>query len=213
VSCLPVSGSTLPIGATTVTCSASDNAGNVGSASFSVTVADQTAPVFSSCPLTVTLTEGQALPLLTATDNVSTPAVTRTPAGTLPLGLTTVTWTATDTAGLSANCVQQVTVNPAVTETITLTSGKVQCKRINATSGEWLVQGTSSVTANNRIQLYLTGVVPADLASNTLGASVPVSTNGGSWQFQAKPGPACTSPISLRSTVGTVKENVAVTVQ
>lgn len=210
VSCLPASGATLPIGVNTITCSATDVAGNTGSASFNVTVADQTAPVFSNCPTTVTLTQGQALPQLVATDNVSTPVVTRTPATALPLGLTAVTWTATDQAGLTASCVQQVTVNAAVTEAISV-SGKVQCKTINATSGEWLVQGSSTISTNNRIQLYRTATVPADLASNTLGASVLVS--GGAWQYQAKPGPACTTSISLRSTAGTVRNNIVVTVQ
>jgi probable HAF family extracellular repeat protein len=217
VNCSSASGSIFAVGTTTVTCSASDVAGNTNSVSFVVTVVavvtDQTPPVFTSCPATVTLTQGQPLPLLTATDNASTPVVTRLPAGTLPLGLTTVAWTATDGVGLTATCIQQVTVNATVTETISVNSNKTQCKRINATSGEWLVQGTSSITTSNRIQLYRSPTVPADLASNTLGASVSVSTNGGGWQFQARPGPACASPISLRSTAGTVKENIAVTVQ
>jgi len=38
VTCVPASGSTFPIGATTVICSASDNAGNTATASFHVTV-------------------------------------------------------------------------------------------------------------------------------------------------------------------------------
>ena len=43
-SCSPGSGSTFPIGTTTVTCSASDSHGNAGSASFQVIVADTTPP-------------------------------------------------------------------------------------------------------------------------------------------------------------------------
>ncbi len=39
-SCTPVSGSTFSLGVTTVTCSATDGAGNVGSAGFTVTVVD-----------------------------------------------------------------------------------------------------------------------------------------------------------------------------
>ena len=38
VSCTPVSGSTFPIGVTTVTCAAKDGAGNTGTATFTVTV-------------------------------------------------------------------------------------------------------------------------------------------------------------------------------
>jgi probable HAF family extracellular repeat protein len=209
VSCLPASGATLPIGVNTITCSATDVAGNTGSASFNVTVADQTAPVFSNCPTTVTLTQGQALPQLVATDNVSTPVVTRTPIGTLPLGLTTVIWTATDQAGLSANCVQQVTVNAAVTETITV-SGP-QCKVRSSTSGEWTVRGTSSIGANNNIQLYRTATVPSDLTSNRLGTALTISA--GSWQYTNKNGPACSATISLRSALGTVRQNISVSVR
>jgi len=44
----PVSGSTFPLGLTTVTASATDAAGNTASGSFTVTVVDTTAPVFSS---------------------------------------------------------------------------------------------------------------------------------------------------------------------
>lgn len=44
VTCTPSSGSTFPLGVTTVNCSATDGAGNVGTASFSVTVVDKVAP-------------------------------------------------------------------------------------------------------------------------------------------------------------------------
>ena len=37
-SCVPASGSTFPVGTTTVTCAAADAAGNVGTAMFDVTV-------------------------------------------------------------------------------------------------------------------------------------------------------------------------------
>lgn len=44
VSCSPASGSTFPLGTTTVTCTATDAAGNSSSGSFTVTVQDTTAP-------------------------------------------------------------------------------------------------------------------------------------------------------------------------
>ena len=43
--CVPVSGSTFPVGATSVTCTATDAAGNAGSNAFVVTVAAPTATV------------------------------------------------------------------------------------------------------------------------------------------------------------------------
>lgn len=190
------------------TCTAT-SAGGTATASTQPINIDTQAPSLLSCPATVTLTQGQALAQPTATDNLTTPIVTGAPAS-LPVGTTTVNWTATDQAGLSSNCVQQVTVTAAISETITAT--KSQCKRISATAGEWLVQGTSTISTNNSIQLYSTATVPVDLTGNKLGAAAPVVK--GAWQFQAKPGPACTTPISLRSTAaGKVLENIAVTVQ
>ena len=46
--CVPPSGSTHPLGSTNVTCAATDAASNIGSASFTVTVVDTTAPAIAS---------------------------------------------------------------------------------------------------------------------------------------------------------------------
>lgn len=48
--CTPSSGSTFALGITTVLCSATDAAQNTGSASFTVTVRDTTAPLFTAGP-------------------------------------------------------------------------------------------------------------------------------------------------------------------
>lgn len=45
LSCVPASGSTFPVGSTVVACSAVDGSGNAGTASFTITIADTTAPV------------------------------------------------------------------------------------------------------------------------------------------------------------------------
>ena len=46
-SCSPASGSSFPIGVTTVNCSANDGHGNTANGSFTVTISDTTAPVIS----------------------------------------------------------------------------------------------------------------------------------------------------------------------
>jgi len=103
-----------------------------------------------------------------------------------------------------------VTVTVVNAEDIQIT--KASCKPINATSGEWRVTGTSTVQTNNSIQLYLTASVPADLNTNELGAAVPVVA--GAWDFKAKPGPACKTPISLiSSATGATRSNIAVTIR
>ncbi|PPK77047.1 hypothetical protein B0F87_102153 [Methylobacter tundripaludum] len=104
----------------------------------------------------------------------------------------------------------RVTVTVVNAENIQITS--TQCKPINATSGEWRVAGTSTVQTNNNIQLYLTASVPADLNTNKLGAAAPVVA--GAWDFRAKPGPACKTPISLRSSAtGATRANIAITIR
>ncbi len=187
----------------------STSAGGTATTNVSVNV-DLQSPSFLSCPATVTLTQGQALPQPAASDNLGTPVVTGAPAS-LPLGTTTVNWRATDQAGLSATCVQQVTVNAAATETIAIT--QAVCTRVSATQGQWTVAGTSSMRTNNTVQLYTTPTVPANLASNRLGTPRTVSTNG-TWRYATSNGPACVTPISLRtSATGTSRNNLTVTLR
>ena len=59
VTCVPASGSIFPLGATAVTCAADDSHGNRASASFSVSVADTTAPAVTA-PAQITVAATQA---------------------------------------------------------------------------------------------------------------------------------------------------------
>lgn len=105
-SCLPSSGSTFPIGDTTVTCTASDLTGNSDSASFTVSVVDTTAPgitVPSAVTAEATGPSGSSVTYsASATDLVDgpvTPACVPPSGSTFALGETTVTCTASDLAG------------------------------------------------------------------------------------------------------------------
>src|SRR5207248_3071590 len=97
--CNPVSGSTFPIGTTTVTCTAADAHGNVGTGSFTVTVTDTTGPsitVPANATVEATGPTGAAFSFTTtATDTVdSARVVTCTPAdvrGNVGTGSFTVT--------------------------------------------------------------------------------------------------------------------------
>jgi hypothetical protein len=117
--CTPASGSTFPLGATAVTCSTADGAGNTGSGAFNVVVRDTTPPVLSGVPgdftkLTPSATGAvvnYALP--SAADSVDpSPTVTCSPpsGSTLPVGPSPVTCTASDAAGNSSAAVFTVTV-------------------------------------------------------------------------------------------------------
>jgi hypothetical protein len=112
VTCSPVSGSTFPIGTTTVTCSASDSHGNAGSASFHVIVADTTPPtlivpasrsVYATTATGVPDTVGGVNSFVngaSATDLVDpSPAVFENAPSFIPVGTHNVIFTARDFSG------------------------------------------------------------------------------------------------------------------
>jgi HYR domain-containing protein/Big-like domain-containing protein len=112
-----------PVGTTTITWTATDASANTATCTQTVTVNDTEKPVLT-CPSAVTVSNdaGQCqatlktTPSATATDNCPGVSVSgsRSDGKALtdpyPVGATTITWTATDTAGNSASCSQTVTV-------------------------------------------------------------------------------------------------------
>jgi MBG domain (YGX type)/YDG domain/HYR domain len=121
------SGSAFPVGTTTVTCTATDTAGNTGSGTFTVTVnpaPDTTPPVFGNIPedFSVDAADDSGAQVTydqpTATDDVDgdVPVDCAPPSGAqFPVGSTTVTCTADDDANNLAQATFTVTVNPAPT--------------------------------------------------------------------------------------------------
>ncbi|MBI1853345.1 MAG: HYR domain-containing protein [Planctomycetes bacterium] len=129
VTCTPASGSTFALGATTVTCSATDDSSNTRTCSFMVTVSDTQGPVVS-CPANITRectgTTGAAVTFTaTANDACQGPRpVTCVPASgsTFPIGTTTVTCSSTDTGSHTGTCSFSVTVRDTTSPTITCPS-------------------------------------------------------------------------------------------
>ncbi|MBI2301280.1 MAG: HYR domain-containing protein [Armatimonadetes bacterium] len=121
VKCSPASGSTFPLGATTVTVTASDASGNSSTATFEVKVVDTTAPSITA-PASITVNEGDpvnlgAPPVSDICD--AGPDVTNDAPAEFADGpaVVMVTWTAQDHSGNSGTATQTVTVNnvaPAV---------------------------------------------------------------------------------------------------
>jgi alpha-tubulin suppressor-like RCC1 family protein len=110
-SCTPASGTTFPLGTTSVTCTATDNEGLSSSGSFTVTVVDTTPPVWTHVPATIvayaTSIKGAKVTYIapTATDAVDgVRPVTCMPASgsTFPVNKTTVTCSASDKSGHSS---------------------------------------------------------------------------------------------------------------
>lgn len=114
-----------PLGVTTITWTAKDEAGNLGSAIQTVTVSANQAPVFPTTPPAIAVNTDPgvcyanvSLSAPSVTDDLPGGAVTvagvRNDAKDLhspyPKGLTVITWTATDAEGASASISQQVSV-------------------------------------------------------------------------------------------------------
>ncbi len=128
----PASGSTFPLGVTTVTVTATDGAGNTNACTFTVTVQDTTAPSIS-CPanqlIPCTGTNGAiATYSASATDAVDpAPTVIFTPpsGSTFPVGTNAVLVTSYDFFGNTNTCTFNVVVQdqtPALLSIVTFTN-------------------------------------------------------------------------------------------
>ncbi|WP_339611906.1 HYR domain-containing protein [uncultured Xanthomarina sp.] len=122
------SGDLFPIGTTTIEYTADDGNGNTTICSFTISVTDIEAPSITcpGGPITINADANceattVALGTPVTNDNCTVTSVTNDLAGQLPLpvGTHTVTWTVTDTAGLTATCTQQVTVQDITPPVIT----------------------------------------------------------------------------------------------
>lgn len=202
VSCDRVSGGTFALGLTTVTCAVADRLGNRASATFTVTVADTTAPSLLVPPpfaLTIEATGPAGAQItfnLTAPDAVSgtVPATCLPVNGTMfPIGVTTVTCSATDAAGNRATISFPYTVrdttapvmtNVPTSSDVVITSSPFTVGAILATDAV----GVASVTVNG---------VPAVQSSpgGFWAAKVPVV-------LPVLPGGALTFTVIARDAVG-----------
>lgn len=161
VSCLPASGSTFPIGATTVKCTAADRAANVASKSFKVTVSTPTAPAIT-VPADRSLgadgpTGDVVTYTVTATDALDgTIPATCTPASgaTFPIGVTTVTCTATNSAGRTATKSFGVTVQAPVSDQLEGTAAIRSVRtRSNLATVQLTCAGPDTTTCTVKLQL------------------------------------------------------------
>jgi len=117
VTCAPASGSTFPIGATTVTCTAMDRHGNPASGSFTVTVGDTTPPALTvPANITTPATTFAGAPVSFAVsaidlvDGSTSVACSKTSGSIFSIGTTTVSCTSVDAHGNSSTRTFTVTV-------------------------------------------------------------------------------------------------------
>ncbi len=131
VTCDPPSGSVFPIGTTIVTCTATDASGNSSQCQLAVIVADTTPPTIA-CPVDVMAIECDEnllgviqYPLPNVSDVCDPdPVVTCNPpqGALLPIGIHTITCTATDDAGNTATCQFELEVVDTVPPQLTCTT-------------------------------------------------------------------------------------------
>ena len=161
---------TFPVGTTAVQCTATNGIGSPASCSFNVTVNDNEDPTIS-CPANITTNTAPGS--CDATVNPGTPTVsdndpsvtvngTRSDSQPLnapyPKGTTTITWTATDTAGNTASCQQTVTVNDATAPVVTL-------------------NGSATMTAECHTSFTDPGATASDSCDGALSVTVSGSVN------------------------------------
>ena len=110
------SGTSFPVGATTVTVTATNSCGTANS-HFTVTVTDNQPPTITA-PAAITM-NGYGVPVAVTlgtpvtSDNCGVANVTNDAPSLFPVGTTTVHWTVTDIHGNTATATQTVIVNPA----------------------------------------------------------------------------------------------------
>ena len=153
-------------------------------------------------PSTVTITTQPAAG--TAAVNSTTGAIAYTALLNQLVGPLSFQYTVANTNG---NVSPPATVNLSIVApetSINITRARCQ------SGGKWDVRGTAS-TNSSSVTFYLTAAVPSLPQPTDLLGTAPVDATG-AFQLQVS-WPACRTPISARSSLGTVQNNVAVTLR
>jgi len=216
-------GSTFPVGDTTVTYTAMDAAGLSATCSFKVHVIDNTVPVVTGCPFDVAAFTGLAAGACsqagnwvapTADDNCDIASFTSNhqPGNTFAVGETNVTYTAIDTASLTATCTFKVTV---LDDTVPVIAACPTDRTVQTGPGSTMCSQTASWTAptandncgaTNLTSTHAQGATFAvgettvtytakDAANNTKLCSFKVTAVD-----NTPPQPTCPSPITVEAT-------------
>ncbi|WP_341998086.1 HYR domain-containing protein [Microbacterium sp. LWH7-1.2] len=174
VTCQPRSGTTFPLGTTTVSCTAKDAAGNEGTGTFDVVVEDTTAPVVEDLPDVVREATGPTTVVAWASPTVTEAVTSGLVAACSPesgtgfeVGVTTVTCSATDAAGNTGSSTFTVEITDTTPPVITWTAGPVNgghyvfgeaipqpsCTAVDLVDGDvdCLVDGFSTVVGTHEL--------------------------------------------------------------
>jgi hypothetical protein len=170
--------SQFPIGTSTVTWTAKDLAGNITTASQTITVIDAEKPLITApAGLTVSTNPGVAyasginLGTPVYSDNASAVTVTNNASAQYPLGTTIITWTAKDAAGNIATATQAVTVIDTEKPLITAPANITVLANVS---------GQYAVNVNLGTPVYSDNV-PGVTVSNNAPLQYPLGTTAVTW--------------------------------
>ncbi len=185
-------GSAFSTGTTTVTYTASDLAGNTSTCSFDVTVTDNEDPVIT-CPADVTFdndtgicTSSMSPGTASATDACGVAMVTSNAPASLALGISTITYTATDVNGNTSECTQSVTVQDVEDPTV------ICPPAVNSCPGQAIVLG-SPTTGDNCGVASVDNDAPATFPAGTTTVTYTVTDNSGNMA-------SCTQTVTIADT-------------
>jgi hypothetical protein len=168
----------LTCGANVVTFTATDLCGNSSTATATLTVLDNTAPVISNVPANVTIT-CPATPVFatpTVTDACGTPTLTFTDVtmGACPaMSMVVRTWRATDACGNTATATSKITINPSTVNppntgvlTFNCTSNITVTAAASATTAivNWTAPTASTTCTTGSTTVLLTSSLPSGSA-------------------------------------------------
>jgi parallel beta-helix repeat protein len=169
----PLAGSAVGLGATVVTITVSDAAGNTASCTSTVTVVDATAPTITTCAPAQTIEVGSgcsaSIPdvtgLVVASDNCGVVSTTQSPvAGTSAnIGANTVTVTVADAVGNTTTCTVAITVADTTVPVIT-TCAAPQTLSVGL--------GTTAVLPDLRSQVVATDACPTTTVQSPVQGAV-----------------------------------------
>jgi hypothetical protein len=177
-SCVPASGTTFALGTTIVTCSATDEAGNTGTGTFTVEVQDVTKPIVTvPADQTVEATDANGATVTydaaTAADDVDgslTPTCSKASGTVFPLGDTRVTCSATDEAGNTGDSSFTVTVRDTTAPVVTVPEDMT--KEATSAAG---ATATFSASASDLVDGVVTAIcAPASGSTFALGSKTVI---------------------------------------
>jgi trimeric autotransporter adhesin len=223
VGCNHASGSSFPIGITTVTCTATDTTGLTTTESFTVTVNDLEPPVLVGMPgnASVDAASGAANQAVTfvvptATDNrgIQSVGCNHASGSLFPLGVTTVTCTATDLSGLTSSNSFTVTVTAAAAsaEYGALQGGRLADTRPGELTADGQFEGIGIRDAGSTLQLKVAtrGGVAADAVAVALNVTA-VGASGDGFVTVFPCGSDRPTASNLNFTAGSITPNAVIT--